>query len=156
MEWFRTWLMGVMSAALILAILYSLIPKGAMRSIAQFTGGLVLILAILQPLLRLDPADWKLQYTEYETQIDEQIAVYQKDRQDELCAIIEEKTAAYISDKGAALGLSCHPVVTAQLRDNIPYPAEVTMDIPLDAELSRHIAQELDISAAHQHWQESS
>ena len=153
MDWFRSWLLGVMSAALILALIYALVPKGTIRTIAQFTGGLVLILVILQPLLQLDPGSWKLQYREYETQIDEQIEAYREDHQEELRAIIEKETAAYISDKGLALGIKCHPVVTAKLRDNVPYPTEVTLDTDWNEALSRYITQELDIPAENQHWQ---
>lgn len=153
MEWFRSWLLSVMSAALILALIYALVPKGTIRTIAQFTGGLILVLVTLQPLLQLDPGSWKLQYREYETQIDEQIDTYRKDYQEELRTIIEEETAAYISGKGLELGIQCRPVVTTKLRDEIPYPAEVTLDTEWDEVLSRYITQELDIPAENQHWQ---
>lgn len=153
MEWFCSWLLSVMAAALILALIYALVPKGTIRTIAQFTGGLILILVILQPLLQLDPGSWKLQYREYETQIDEQIDIYRKDYQEELRTIIEEETAAYISGKGLELGIQCRPVVTTKLRDDIPYPAEVTLDTDWDEALSRYITQELDIPAENQHWQ---
>lgn len=153
MEWFRSWLLCVMSAALILALIYALVPKGTTRTIAQFTGGLILVLVTLQPLLQLDPGSWKLQYREYETQIDEQIDTYRKDYQEELRTIIEEETAAYISGKGLELGIQCRPVVTTKLRDDIPYPAEVTLDTEWNEALSRYITQELDIPAENQHWQ---
>lgn len=153
MEWFRSWLLSVMSAALILALIYALVPKGTIRTIAQFTGGLILVLVTLQPLLQLDPGSWKLQYREYETQIDEQIDTYRKDYQEELRTIIEEETAAYISGKGLELGIQCRPVVTTKLRDDIPYPAEVTLDTEWNEALSRYITQELDIPAENQHWQ---
>ena len=156
MEWFRTWLIGVMSAALLLALVYTLIPKGAIRTIAQFTGGLILILTILQPLIRLDPEKWKIEYQSYETQIDEQIAVYRENHRAELCAIIEQETAAYISDKGSALGITCHPVVVTQLRDDVPYPYEVTLATAWSDALSHYISQDLDIPVARQHWQGSS
>lgn len=153
MEWFRSWLLSVMSAALILALIYALVPKGTIRTIAQFTGGLILVLVTLQPLLQLDPGSWKLQYREYETQIDEQIDTYRQDYQEELRTIIEEETAAYISGKGLELGIQCRPVVTTQLRNDIPYPAEVTLDTEWNEALSRYITQELDIPAENQHWQ---
>lgn len=155
MEWFRTWLLGIMSAALIVSMVYALVPKGTMRSIAQFTGGLVLMIVILHPLLQFDPSSWKLQYQDISAQIDEQIAVYKEDHQEELCAIIEEETAAYISDKGSELGIDCHPIVTARLRDGVPCPDEVTLDTDWNAVLSRCIAKELDIPAENQHWQGS-
>lgn len=152
MEWFRTWLIGVMTAALVLSILYALLPKGSIRTIAQFTGGLILVLVILRPLLSWNASDWQMTYQAYSSQIDEQIDVYEKERQDELRTIIEQETAAYISDKGSSLGIECHPVVTSQEQNGIPYPAEVTLDIERNEALSRYMAEELDIPAQSRHW----
>ena len=152
MEWLRTWLIGVMTAALVLSILYALLPKGSIRTIAQFTGGLILVLVILRPLLSWDVSDWQMTYQAYNSQIDEQIAAYEKERQDELRTIIEQETAAYISDKGSSLSIECHPVVTSQEQNGIPYPAEVTLDIERNEALSRYMAEELDIPAQSQHW----
>ena len=155
MEWFRSWLIGVMSAALILTMIYALVPKGAIRTIAQFTCGLILTLVILRPILQLDSSSLKVQYDEYATQIDEQIDTYKAERQKELCAIIEEETAAYISDKGLSLGIDCHPIVKTQLRNDVPYPNEVTLDTDWNEDLSDYITQELDISPQNQYWQGS-
>lgn len=155
MEWFRTWLIGVMTAALVLSILYALLPKGSIRTIAQFTGGLILVLVILRPPLSLDVSNWQGEYHTYTSQINEQIAAYEKAHQEELRAIIEQETAAYISDKGSSLGIVCHPVVTAEEQDGIPYPAEVTLDIEWNEALSRYITEELDIPVQNQCWQGS-
>ena len=155
MEWFRTWLIGVMTAALVLSILHALLPKGSIRTIAQFTGGLILVLVILRPLPALDVSGWRMEYQTYTSQIDEQIAVYEKAHQEELRAIIEQESAAYISDKGSSLGIVCHPVVTTQEQNGIPYPAEVTLDIEWNETLSRYITEELDIPAQNQYWQGS-
>lgn len=152
MAWFRTWLLGVISASLILAVLDALIPKGTVRSIAHFTGGLTLILVILQPFLQIDTDSWKQQYNGCDQQIEEKLAIYEENRQTELRTIIETQTAAYISDKGMAMDVTCHPKVTTQLRDNLPYPYEVTLDTAWNAALSDYITQELGIPPDHQYW----
>lgn len=152
MDWFRTWLLGVIAASLILAILDALIPKGTVRSIARFSGGLVLILVILQPISQIDTGSWKQQYNDYDMQIEDQLAIYEENRQAELRTIIETQIAAYISDKGLTEGITCHPKVTTQLRDNLPYPYEVTLDTAWNVALSDYIAQELDIPPDHQYW----
>lgn len=152
MEWFRSWLLGIISASLLLAILDALIPKGAVRSITHFTGGLALILVILQPFLQIDTDSWRQQYSDYDLQIEEQLTIYEESRQAELRTIIETQTAAYISDKGLAKGVTCHPKVTTQLRDSLPYPYEVILDTEWNAALSDDIAQELDIPSDRQHW----
>lgn len=155
MEWFRTWMLGVTATALILALLHVLVPKGTIRTIAQFTGGLIFILVILRPLLQIDLGQWKWQYQAYTEEINEQIQTYQQEQQEEIRTIIEERTAAYISDKGLTWGIRCHPVVTTYLQDNVPYPDEVTLDTAWNEALSRYMTEELGIPAEKQHWQGS-
>ena len=60
-----------------------------------------------------------------------------------------------MNEKAAELGLTCSPEVTCQLQDGVPFPVEVTMDIPKNAALSRIIAADLGIDEAHQRWRET-
>ena len=83
MTLFRTWLFGIVAAAMALALLYALVPKGALLTVAKCTGGLIM------------------------------------------------------------------------LQDGVPFPVEVTMDIPKNAALSRIIAADLGIDEAHQRWRET-
>ena len=73
----------------------------------------------------------------------------------ELAAIIERETAAYISDKGAALGVTCHAEVETELRSGVPYPCAVTLDVERDEALAACIAADLGISEEKQTWQPS-
>lgn len=45
----RTWLLSIIAAGLVLAILYALVPKGRLRPIVRTTGGVALMLVILRP-----------------------------------------------------------------------------------------------------------
>ena len=56
MSLLKTWLFGVIAAAMALSILYALVPKGALLTIAKCTGGLIMLLVVVRPLLALDPA----------------------------------------------------------------------------------------------------
>lgn len=49
----RTWLLSIIAAGLVLAILYALVPKGRLRPIVRTTGGVALMLVILRPVLGL-------------------------------------------------------------------------------------------------------
>ena len=154
MSVFRTWLFGIVAAAMVLSILYALIPKGALLTIAKCTGGLVMLLVVLRPLLTLDMDSLRWQYEAWEGAIQQQTEAYTDANRQEMAAIIQQDTAAYISEKAAALGLACHPEVTCALRDGVPFPAEVTMDIPKNAALARIIAEDLAIGTDCQHWRE--
>ena len=155
MSGFRTWLFGIVAAAMVLSILYALIPKGALLTIAKCTGGLVMLLVVLRPLLTLDMDSLRWQYEAWEGAIQQQTEAYTDANRQEMAAIIQQETAAYISEKAAELGLTCSPEVTCQLQDGVPFPVEVTMDIPKNAALSRIIAADLGIDEAHQRWRET-
>ena len=44
MSWFRTYLMGVVSAAMVVALAQALTPEGAVKKIGRLVGGIVLLL----------------------------------------------------------------------------------------------------------------
>lgn len=155
MSIFRTWLFGIMAASMALSILYALVPKGALLTIAKCTGGLVLLLVLLRPLLTLAPGELHLQYEEWEQTIQQQTETYTAANQQEMETLIQEETAAYISEKAAQLGLTCHPEVICQIRDGVPFPVEVTLDIPKNTALSQVIKSDLGIDEAYQRWQET-
>ena len=118
----RTWLLSIIAAGLVLSILYALLPKGRLRPIVRTAGGVVLMLVILRPLTELDLEGFAVSYDDYAREIRELTEQYRAADTAELAAIIERETAAYISDKGAALGVNCHAVVETELRSGVPYP----------------------------------
>ena len=105
LELIRHWLVGITCAAMLVALAESLIPAGSIRRIARLTGGLVLLAAILNPLLKLDTTaltraltEYKLELSAYSADLEEENEILMKD-------IIEEQSGAYIQDKAAALGI---------------------------------------------------
>ena len=155
MSLFRTWLFGIVAAAMALALLYALVPKGALLTVAKCTGGLIMLLVVLRPLLALDLDGLHVSYEEWERTVQQQTDDYTAANRQEMETIIQQETAAYISEKAAALGLTCRPEVTCRLQDGVPFPAEVTMDIPKNTVLSEIIAADLGIDEAHQRWRET-
>ena len=155
MSIFRTWLFGIMAASMALSILYALVPKGALLTIAKCTGGLVMLLVVVRPMLELAPGELHLQYEEWERTIQQQTETYTAANQQEMETLIQEETAAYISEKAAQLGVVCHPEVNCQVRDGVPFPVEVTLDIPKNTALSQIIRTDLGIDEMHQRWQET-
>lgn len=65
----RTWLLSIIAAGLVLAILYALVPKGRLRPIVRTTGGVALMLVILQPVLGFDFRDFAVSYQDYAQEI---------------------------------------------------------------------------------------
>jgi len=155
MEWLKSWLLGIVAASICLSLLYTLAPKGAVRTIARVSGGLVLFLVMIQPLTGLDAEALRVRYVTYQEQIDAQIEAYRADYYAQLERRIEEDTGAYISEKAAQMGMVCDVDVVTELRDGVPLPAEVILNIPEDQVLSVWITQEVGIDAKHQYWKET-
>ncbi|MBQ0038175.1 MAG: hypothetical protein KBS74_05825 [Clostridiales bacterium] len=148
----RSWILEFIASAMLLSVLYGLLPRGIMRTVAGITGGLIMLLVILRPVAGTDWERLSDRYAAYQMDIQEKIEQYQEDDEKEMEEIIQEKTAAYISDKAVQLGLDCRAQVDTELRDGVPYPIAVTLDIPKNGELSEIIRQDLGISADHQRW----
>ncbi len=151
----KTWLFGIVAAAMVLSILYALVPKGALLTVAKCTGGLIMLLVVLRPLLALDLEGVTMDYHDWQQTIQQQTEDYTAANEREMETIIQRECAAYIQEKAAQLGFSCQVQVTCRLRDGVPFPAEVMLDIPKNTALSQLIAEDLGIDAAHQRWRET-
>lgn len=105
MEWLRAWLLSVTAAALIAALTDALCPKGYSRKLGHMAGGLLLLLAVLSPIGRLDSVRLADALAKYRLGREEAAEAMMVDSQDLRKAIIARESAAYISDKAAALGI---------------------------------------------------
>ena len=140
---------------MVLSVLYALIPKGAILTAAKCAGSLILILVMLRPLVTLQVEDLAVSYDVWEERTTEQTEQLTQDNLSSMEALIEEECSAYISEKAAQLGLTVKAEVLCEVRDGVPFPAEVTLDIPYNEMLSDTIAADLDIPYERQHWQEN-
>ena len=114
MDAFRVWLMGLMAVALILTVLSSVLPEGSVKKIAGVTGGLVLLMVILQGAERLDLGKLQLSYDDYSRQINEQIKAFQEKNCRDMDLLIQERCSAYISEQAQTFGLLCSPQVETE------------------------------------------
>lgn len=157
-ELIRTWLVGVTCAAMIVALAESLSPNGTVKKVGRLTGGLVLLLAVLQPIWQIEPQDLAGILTEYRVEAMASGTALDTRNAELMKTLIEEQTAAYILDKAAALGIDCQAVVTA-LEGEGPYPVPSTVTVTgtLTAEqrraLTRQIEADLAIPAERQEYE---
>lgn len=156
MEWMKSWLVSIVCAAMVAAVADALSPKGFPKQLARYAGGLLVLLAVLGPVKRLDSkvigdtmADLKGRYSGYTEAFAEQNAEVTK-------AIIAEETAAYISDKAAGLGITqCRVEVRCRLtEEGFPAPETVRVEGCGDEKawqaLSRAITADFAVEASAQ------
>ena len=152
MESLREWVLSVLAAAMLLGILESCAPKGAVRSVVKLAAGLVLFLVIAAPLQQLLP-DWLGQgfsekldaVTAFSDTLEESDKTY-------LETIMSQRTAEYIESKAEELGaaVTC-TVQCGWMEEQLPVPESVTIsgsltDVQRTA-LADCICEQLDVAA---------
>ncbi len=151
----REWLSAVVAVAMLLTVAQALTPEGTIRKIASFTGGLILLVTLLQPVLGADLSRLDLNLDTYGQAIQKRQAELEEAGSVELTERIETQTAAYISDKADALGLTVTVRVETQPGASgvpVPWSAEVTG--PRSEALAAYIEEELGIPRGRQIWHE--
>lgn len=152
---FKTWLFGVVAASMAVSLLSALLPKGTISTVARCSGGLVMLLVVLRPLLAGElSATQKESYGYWEETISQQAQAYSRENLQEIERHIITQTEEYIVQQAAALGLTVAPQVRCSVRDGVPFPVAVTLDIPRDAALEARIETDLAIGRENQYWQE--
>ena len=150
----RSWITSIAAVTLLLTVVQALVPEGTLKKITSFTGGLLLLAVLLQPVLRTDLGRLRLDFSDYENAIGDRTAELESAGKEELAALIAGRTAAYISDKADALGVRVRVRVETEEREGIPIPVSAELEGPWSAELSVWIEAELGIPAERQVWHE--
>jgi len=157
LELIRQWLTGITCAAMVVALAESLTPSGGVRKIGRLTGGLVLLIAVLKPVLTVDTAALERSLTEHTQELSAYSAQLEEENKVLMKSIIEEQSAAYIVDKAEALGISCAVQVEAGGDGELPVPWRVTVTGELDGEkreaLTACIAADFAIPAERQSYE---
>ena len=149
MELIRTWILSVTVSAVIISVADSLMPDGAVKKVGKLTGGLILMLGILQPIVTMDYDDLYDMVNAFPVG-----SIWQEDLEESVSAPlktgIEAQLAAYIADEAAALGADCTAEVLCRTDENgVPIPVGVTVTGKLTptqrAALSQTLTGELGI-----------
>ena len=149
----REWLTSSVVVTLLLTVAQTLVPEGSLRRVAFFTGGLILLVTLLRPALGMDLKRLRLDMSGYEQALREAQEELSSASNMELAECIEERTAAYISDKARALGLEVSVRVKAAADGSgLPEKAEITG--VYSRELADFMTRELGIPAERQVWHE--
>ena len=152
----REWLTAVAAVTLLLSVAQLLVPPGNLREIASFVGGLILLAAMMQPLLKIDLSDIQLDFSSYQGAVEQRQAELENTQKEELTSLIEAETEAYISDKAKSMGLTLKVRVTAEADEGgMPVPVRVEITGPWSGGLSGWLETELGLPAERQVWNEN-
>ncbi len=154
----RAWLTAVVSVTLLLSVIQMLTPKGRLREITSFVGGLLLLAVLLRPLGSVDLSAVSLNLDAYRQTVEQRQAELEQEGQKELVGLIEAELESYISDKAADMGLTLRVQVTVEPDGSgvpVPVPVSVELTGPRSEVLSRWLETELGVPAERQVWNEN-
>lgn len=140
----------MIACAVLVSVAGQLCPEGALRTVVRFTGGLLLLLALLRPIARYEPdaAAWNTGgYREAVAQLEQELTA---ERENALRRGIAEEWQAYIEDKAESLGVAVR--AEAELGAENGVPKRVTLRGAYSEELSRFLASELGVAKEKQIW----
>lgn len=161
MDTIRQWLIGIVAAGILAAVSHTLTPQGTVKRVARMAGGLLVMLAVIQPLLKLDTsAAISFSTEQYERELD--ISAKKMDEAEEsvMKKLIEEQTAAYILREAGIMGLSLKVTVQARAEDDEEYPKPYAVQLSGGSAanartvqaLTEWIAQTLEIPTERVRW----
>lgn len=157
MSLLREWILGMVAAALALALAQALTPEGTVKQIGRLVGGLVLALAVLKPVLTLEQGELPLWESLPGGVTQAQTA---QTGEEVLKTLIAQKAGAYIVDKGQSLGCEVTAAsVTVALEPSgwpVPWSVQITgswTEAQRQA-LSRAVEEDLAIPGERQSYQE--
>lgn len=120
--------LSITAAAMLAAVAQSMIPSGKIRKIAALTGGALLLMLVLSPLLELDELTVNADFSAFLTDQSDQIEQMEKEYEGKLSDRIKRTTEEYISDKALSLGISVQAEVeTILAEEGYFYPYSVTV-----------------------------
>ena len=152
MEAVREWITTVVMTTMLISVAQTMVPEGRIRKIFSFSGGLVLMLVLLQPVLEMDPDAMTWRPESYEKQIRACREELEQSARTEWETIIEQETTAYILEKADSLGMEISVEVQAETgEEGLPVlTAELTGE-PSEI-LEKYLAEELGIPRERQVW----
>lgn len=157
-EFAGEWVRGIAGAALICAAATALTPRGKVKNVLKLLCGIVLIIAMINPILKQDFLNMSMDMSEYRKQADEIIGKSKENENSLSRTIIEDELETYILDKAKSLNVELKSVeVTVKWGDEgcwYPYEVSLKADIPEREKylISNSIEAELGVPSERQYW----
>ena len=154
MEQLQQWLVGVVLVTVLLSVAQNLLPEGNLRQTISYVGGLILLVALLQPVGKVELENLFEEASAAIPEVEGMQMELEYRQQEELEQLIAQRTGAYIWAKAAELGLETEIQVETRIgEEGVPLPYRVEIGAPLSRELSRWLEAELGIPQERQVWQ---
>ena len=156
MKGIGTYLLSVCGAALLISFCLSLAIGQKSKKILQFVGGLVLVLTVVAPVVKLDPDTLARAVSKAHIEANMSGTGVEVKNKELISVLIKEQCVSYILDKAAQWELDLEIEVIMNEEQGYPFPVGVNIcgKVPDTAKkfLSDMIASDLGITKDRQEW----
>ena len=133
-----------------------IVPQGRIRNTAKFLGSLIVVLAVVSPIVKLDSEDISRTIAKFQMEKEELRTGIEIKNREIISELIKENTQSYILDKAEAMGIELSVDVTVRGEGDYPFPVSVVLKGEVTqaerAFLERMIERDIGISKERQEW----
>ena len=155
MEGIRGYFLAIVAACMLAVLACALLKNSKMQRITKFIAGILILLTVATPLLRIDTAALAERISELGRGSRFDTQEISKDYQAMLRALVKKNTQTYIEDKAQELGGIIQAEVTVG-NGEYPAPEHVVLTGTMTPEqaqaLESYIADSLGIPPEQQEW----
>lgn len=142
--------MGVVAVGILVSICLALSPGGKVQKVARFCGGLLLFLAVVTPLTRVDINGSFQEFQDYCAQLSEPSDEQKQTSGDITKKLVISQSEACIKNQAKTLGAKVEVTVTCRSKDGLSVPSKVSVvgDITRSQQqkLTRWIGKSFDLN----------
>lgn len=155
MEGIRGYFLAIVAACMLAVLACALLKNSKIQRITKFIAGILILLTVATPLLRIDTAELAERISELGRGSRFDTQEISKDYQTMLRALVKKNTQTYIEDKAQELGGIIQAEVTVGSGE-YPAPEHVVLTGTMTPEqaqaLESYIADSLGIPPEQQEW----
>ncbi len=153
MNFLTSWLLSVVGTAFLVAIADGLMPEKRIQEVGRLIGGMLILLTLLSPLLKIHMNDLSFSMDDYLGKVDQKIADYHENQTENFSMGIKESTESYIKTVAQKMDLDITADVEIKMTENgVPTLYKIRMNSPYHAELAKRIEDDLGLSPEYQEW----
>lgn len=159
MSGLRSYFLHITAACLLVNLSLALLPKGKLQKPLRFCGSLVMLLAVVAPILRLESGDFARGFVSWQADAASLRQELEEESRAMLEARIKQECEAYVWDKAVALGLTVEIELGYGKDALYPYPVSAVVTGQYTHEQRLHLQSiledELGIAKERQVWIEA-
>lgn len=153
----KQYLLRVTATGLLVSLVLALLPKGRGKKVAQICGSLLIVLAVLSPLVKINPADLARGFVAAVLDIPDETRDFSEQGALWLSERIKSQCEAYVLDKAAEHGIAVDVEIRLEETDGTyPYPKSAVIRGQYNEEerqsLQNILEETLGIPPERQEW----